>query len=235
MEESYTLYKRVTEQYKDEQILKTIGQLLPNEILDLEKPVDSLLEWYKNDFMAWVPKEIKCGRCCTTGSYPKSSMETQVYPGTSWRLRKTEVYSCPNCHFERRFPRYGEVLKIADSREGRCSEWSILFGAMLSSLSMKARIVHDYLDHCWNEVMLNGRWTHVDSTLQFPFSLDNPKYYELNWGKKYLYILAFTSDSVEDVTRVYSYEWEKVLQRRKHAQNVHVKNIEGLNKIYQVI
>jgi peptide-N4-(N-acetyl-beta-glucosaminyl)asparagine amidase len=90
----------------------------------------------------------------------------------------------------------------------------MLFGAMLSGLGIKARIVHDFLDHCWNEAMLSssspsssqedGRWVHVDSTLDYPISLNHPHYYEENWSKDYQYVLAFTADKLEDVTQRYT-------------------------------
>jgi transglutaminase/protease-like cytokinesis protein 3 len=44
----------------------------------------------------------------------------------------------------------------------------MLFGAILNSLSIPTRIVHDYLDHCWNESMIDEKWVHVDSTLEYP-------------------------------------------------------------------
>jgi len=61
------------------------------------------------------------------------------------------------------FPRYGEILKIAENKTGRCSEWSMLFGAILSSLGIKTRIVHDFLDHCWNEAMLTHNYKHPEN------------------------------------------------------------------------
>ena len=43
------------------------------------------------------------------------------------------------CHHECEYgsPSYGEILKIAETKPGRCSELSMLFGAMLSSLGLK--------------------------------------------------------------------------------------------------
>lgn len=108
---------------------------------------------------------------------------------------------------------------IAKAKIGRCSEWSFLFGATLSSLGIKTRIVHDFIDHCWNEVILpssqeDNIWIHLDSTLDYPISLNHPHYYEENWKKEYQYVLAFTSDKVEDVTKTYTLKWEKIKQRR---------------------
>ena len=100
----------------------------------------------------------------------------------------------------------------------------MLFGAMLSSLGIETRIVHDFLDHCWNEAMLSSsspedeQWVHVDSTLTYPISLNHPFYYEQNWGKKYEYVLAFSADKVEDVTKRYTQRWETIEQRR-HENN----------------
>lgn len=117
-----------------------------------------------------------------------------------------EVYECSNCNSKIVFPRYGEIKRIADSRIGRCSEWSMLFGALLNSLSVETRIVQDYLDHCWNEALIDDKWIHVDSTLVYPISLNHPHYYEQNWAKKYKYILAFSYNSVDDVTSSYTDE-----------------------------
>jgi hypothetical protein len=50
----------------------------------------------------------------------------------------------------------------------------MLFGAVLSSLSLETRLVHDFLDHCWNEFLIGGKWIHIDSTLDYPISFDNP-------------------------------------------------------------
>jgi hypothetical protein len=68
-------------------------------------------------------------------------MQAQTIIGNSWKMRKVQVFHCNNCNYEYTFPRYGEILKLAETRTGRYSEWSMLFGAILSSLGIKARIV----------------------------------------------------------------------------------------------
>ena len=56
--------------------------------------------------------------------------------------------------------------------------------------------------------------------LEYPISLNHPHYYEKNWGKKYTYILAFSYDSVDDITYSYTNEWKNVQERRgKDNQN----------------
>jgi hypothetical protein len=143
-------------------------------------------------------------------------MEIQILPGESAAVRYTENHRCNGCGSMHLFPRYFGILDIAQARIGRCSEWSILFGAILNSLSIQTRLVHDFLDHCWNESSLNRTrdWMHIDSTLEYPISFNHPYYYEQNWGKKYEYVLAFGATDLEDVTRNYTQNWQTVQKRR---------------------
>jgi len=216
----FLLYKKVAEQYNDPCILSHISELVPEAVLKDKDIIPALLRWFKSDFMHWVPKVIKCPRCADRGKNGNdTTMEPEVIEGTSWQLRKVEVHTCPKCGEKYTFPRYAEVLKIAQTRAGRCSEWSMLFGAILQSLSFHTRIVHDYLDHCWNEVMLDGRWIHIDSTLQLPTSFNHPKHYEQNWGKEYYFVFAFMADNIQDVTLSYTEHWAQVQKRRMSLQH----------------
>ena len=214
----FLLYNGVSEQYHDQKVLEQIKALVPDQILQLDNEHDkikSLLEWFKNDFMRWTSKDPLCTKCMEErrGKVP---MQVQVMTGTSWELRAVEFYNCNKCGYNYTFPRYGDILKIAETRTGRCSEWSMLFGGIMNALNIETRIVYDFLDHCWNEAIIDGKWVHIDSTLAYPISLDHPYYYEQNWGKKYEYILAFSvSGIVEDVTQKYTKDWDAVLQRRR--------------------
>ena len=123
-----------------------------------------------------------------------------------------EIHRCDKCSYEYSFPRHGQILKIAEAKTGRCSEWSMLFGAFMNALKVETRIVHDFLDHCWNEALLK---VHMDSTLGYPISLDHPHYYEQNWGKKYEYVLAFSKNAIEDVTQRYTQNLDAVIKRRE--------------------
>jgi len=214
--ETFTLYKRISEQYSNQAILDSIKQLVPDTVLKLSREDQSLkpiLHWFKNDFMKWMPKELQCTRC-------NRPMRVRVLEGDSTTLRKTEIHMCDICGSKQIFPRYDKILRIAETRIGRCSEWSILFGAILNSLSIQTRIVHDYLDHCWNESLIDKKWVHIDSNLDFPISLNHPYYYEQNWGKKYVYVLAFSSDTLEDVTTGYTQHWDLVQKRRGKEDKV---------------
>src|SRR5919108_2994987 len=227
LKDTFVLYKKVTEQYRNPEILKIVRSLIPQDIV-LQTTKDDwnivpLLRWFKNDFMKWTPKDPVCEMCINRRSYGHSNViggssndrSVAVPPimkikkiiiGNSWKMRKLELFICSSCNYEYAFPRYAEILKIAETKTGRCSEWSMLFGAMLSSLEIKTRIVHDFLDHCWNEAMLSqdGEWIHIDSTLDYPISLNHPYYYEENWRKEYEYVLAFSADRVEDATQRYT-------------------------------
>ena len=202
----FLLYNGISEQYHNPEVLEKIRSLIPEQILQLgeEDKIKSLLGWFKNDFMSWTPKDPLCTKCMEEGR-DKVAMQVQVMTGMSWKLRTIEIHRCNKCGYEYTFPRYGDILKIAEIRTGRCSEWSFLYGAIMNALKTETRIVHDFLDHCWNEVMSQGKWVHIDSTLAYPISVNHPYYYEQNWGKKYEYVLAFSNGGrVEDVTQVHT-------------------------------
>jgi hypothetical protein len=214
---SFRLYKRVLEQYNDKTILDSVKQLVPDIILESRPNLENqslqpLLHWFKYDFMKWMPKELQCPSC------NQGPMEFQILPGESAAVRYTENHRCNRCGSMHLFPRYFGILDIAQARIGRCCEWSILFGAILNSLSIQTRLVHDFLDHCWNESSLNENrkmnWVHIDSTLEYPISFSHPYYYEQNWGKKYEYVLAFHATDLKDVTSNYTQNWQAVQERR---------------------
>jgi Zn ribbon nucleic-acid-binding protein len=233
--DTFALYKEISKQYNDIEILTYVKQLIPYNMLAQfdsynhyeDQSFKVLLQWFKTEFMKWMPKNLQCNTC-------NKQMKLQLLPGTSWKLRSTEVYECIRCGSRYIFPRYAEIKKIAGTRIGRCSEWSTLFGAILNSLSVPTRIVHDYLDHCWNESCIRQNWIHIDSTLAYPISFNHPHYYEQNWNKKYEYIIAFSANSIEDVTRRYTEKWDtEVLTRR--TENKTDRKIDAFTKIYSTL
>ncbi|MDE1765686.1 MAG: transglutaminase domain-containing protein [Thaumarchaeota archaeon] len=227
---SFLFYKTITSQYNDPQVLKSVRNIIPKDVLEGD-PVPSLLQWFKN-FMTWTPNRIACDKCNAGGDSP---MQVKVETGNSWQVRKTEIHTCSKCGAEKTIPRYSDVLKIAETRYGRCGEWSILFGAVLNSVSIQSRIAYDYLDHCWNEVLLDNRWFHTDSTFQYPHSFDNPHYYERNWKKQYVYVIAFSQDRIEDVTNRYTEQCDEVLSRRQGLEksgDVDAGSISDLQRFY---
>ncbi|HKR73675.1 MAG TPA: transglutaminase domain-containing protein [Candidatus Nitrosocosmicus sp.] len=184
-----------------------------------------LMIWFKKDFMRWIDKNPCCDNC-------GRKLALEYISGNTWEKRAIENYYCSFCNAVFSFPRYGKIKEIADNRMGRCSEWTFLFGAMLNSISIKTRIVHDFLDHCWNESFIEGRWIHIDSTLAYPISFDHPSYYEKNWNKEYIFVIAFSKSNLEDVTTSYTMKWNQVLNRRsKLKQN----QLDIFEKFYQNI
>lgn len=229
---SFLFYKTITSQYKDPAVLNAIRSLVPSGV---ERDLPSLLMWFK-DFMTWTPNQIACDRCSTDKE--PLFMQSRIQTGDSWRMRKTEIHICKRCGSEKVIPRYSDALKIAQTRYGRCGEWTILFGAILSSVSVKSRIAYDYLDHCWNEVMIDNKWFHVDSTFQYPHSFDNPHYYERNWNKPYVYILAFSPDGIEDVTERYTEQLDAILLRRQglgKIGDINASSIDDLKSLYNSV
>jgi hypothetical protein len=68
------LYKRVTEQYKNPEILRIIRSLISDNIVSQTKDggnVVPLLKWFKNDFMRWTSKDPVCQKCIDTHSYKR--------------------------------------------------------------------------------------------------------------------------------------------------------------------
>jgi hypothetical protein len=196
----FLLYNGISEQYNDPEILEKIRSLIPEQILQLSEDdkIKSLLGWFKNDFMSWTPKDPLCTKCMED----KVAMQVQVMIGMSWKLRTIEIHRCNKCGYEYTFPRYGDILKIAEIRTGRCSEWSMLFGAIMNALKTETRIVHDFLDHCWNEAMIQGKWVHMDSTLAYPISVNHPVsgilLLSLNHNQAYLLLLLADSNICYD-------------------------------------
>ncbi|HYF99896.1 MAG TPA: transglutaminase domain-containing protein [Candidatus Saccharimonadales bacterium] len=184
-----------------------------------------LMIWFKKDFMRWVSKNPLCDNC---GHH----LTLEYIPGNTWELRGIENYYCSFCKAVFSFPRYGKIKDIADNRMGRCSEWTFLFGAILNSLFINTRIVHDFLDHCWNESFIGGRWVHIDSTLAYPISFNHSSYYEKNWNKEYIFVLAFSNSKLEDVTASYTMKWDQVLNRRSKLKHTH---LDMFRKFYQKI
>ena len=227
-----TLYKSISRQYVDNEILAYVKCMIPQSVLSQfesnnyreDESIRVILQWFKSEFMKWMPKNLRCNVC-------DIQMKLQVLVGYSWKIRSTEVYECIRCGSKLVFPRFGEIKMIADSRIGRCSEWSMLFGAILNSLSFPTRIVHDYLDHCWNETYIRSKWMHIDSTLEYPISYNHPHYYEQNWNKEYEHVIAFSSDNIEDVTKFYTEKWDTEVFKRRMKYKTQEK-ISMLSKEY---
>ncbi|ELW62502.1 Peptide-N(4)-(N-acetyl-beta-glucosaminyl)asparagine amidase [Tupaia chinensis] len=191
-----------------------------------------LLHWFKEEFFHWV-NNVLCSKC---GGQTRSR-ENSLLPSDDelkWGAKKVEDHYCDACQFSNRFPRYNNPEKLLETRCGRCGEWANCFTLCCRALGFEARYVWDYTDHVWTEVYSPSqqRWLHCDACEDV---CDKPLLYEIGWGKKLSYVIAFSKDEVVDVTWRYSCKHEEVISRRtKVKEEVLRETINGLNKQRQL-
>ncbi|XP_056375984.1 peptide-N(4)-(N-acetyl-beta-glucosaminyl)asparagine amidase isoform X2 [Hyla sarda] len=196
-----------------------------DEFLTLE-----LLHWFKEQFFSWV-NSIPCSRCEgpteAKGSLSSSADDLQ------WGATRVENHYCNKCQYINRFPRYNDPGKLLETRRGRCGEWANCFTLCCRAVGLEARYVWDATDHVWTEVFSSSqnRWLHCDPCEN---ACDKPLLYEVGWGKKLSYIIAFSKDEVVDVTWRYSCKHDEVIARRKDVRESWLREtITGLNKTRQ--
>ncbi|XP_012290984.1 peptide-N(4)-(N-acetyl-beta-glucosaminyl)asparagine amidase isoform X2 [Aotus nancymaae] len=186
-----------------------------------------LLHWFKEEFFHWV-NNILCSKC---GGQTRS--RDRLLPNDDelkWGANSVEDHYCDACQFSNRFPRYGNPEKLLETRCGRCGEWANCFTLCCRALGFEARYVWDYTDHVWTEVYSPSqkRWLHCDACEDV---CDKPLLYEIGWGKKLSYVIAFSKDEVVDVTWRYSCKHEEVIARRTKVKEALLREtINGLNK-----
>ncbi|XP_021094408.1 peptide-N(4)-(N-acetyl-beta-glucosaminyl)asparagine amidase isoform X3 [Heterocephalus glaber] len=187
-----------------------------------------LLHWFKEEFFHWV-NDISCTKCGgQTRSRGKSLMPNE--DELKWGANLVEDHYCDACQLTNRFPRYNNPEKLLETRCGRCGEWANCFTLCCRALGFEARYVWDYTDHVWTEVYSpsHQRWLHCDACEDV---CDKPLLYEIGWGKKISYIIAFSKDEVVDVTWRYSCKHEEVISRRTViTEELLRETINGLNK-----
>ncbi|XP_021503743.1 peptide-N(4)-(N-acetyl-beta-glucosaminyl)asparagine amidase isoform X2 [Meriones unguiculatus] len=187
-----------------------------------------LLHWFKEEFFHWV-NNIVCTKC---GGETRSRDEA-LLPNDDelkWGASNVEDHYCDACQLSNRFPRYNNPEKLLETRCGRCGEWANCFTLCCRALGFEARYVWDYSDHVWTEVYspAQQRWLHCDACEDI---CDKPLLYEIGWGKKLSYIIAFSKDEVVDVTWRYSCKHDEVTSRRtKVKEELLRETINRLNK-----
>ncbi|GAB1606103.1 peptide-N(4)-(N-acetyl-beta-glucosaminyl) asparagine amidase-like [Argonauta hians] len=170
-----------------------------------------LLEWFKNKFFQWVDKPLcqfcSCKDVSSIGADLPNSEESR------WDAGNVELYLCPLCDTVTRFPRFNSPEKLLDTRQGRCGEWANCFTLCCRAMDFEARLVVSWTDHVWTEVFSDcqGRWLHCDPCENV---CDKPLLYEAGWGVDISYIIGISRDDIQDVTRRYSTQPEKVRQNR---------------------
>ncbi|XP_031442513.1 peptide-N(4)-(N-acetyl-beta-glucosaminyl)asparagine amidase [Clupea harengus] len=189
-----------------------------------------LLQWFKGHFFSWVDS-LPCSRCGgktqSAGSLPPSEDDLR------WDAGRVENHFCNACQLSTRFPRYNNPEKLLETRRGRCGEWANCFTLCCRAMGLEARYIWDSTDHVWTEVfsVSEGRWLHCDSCEN---ACDKPLLYEVGWGKKLSYILAFSKDQVVDVTWRYSCKHAEVGARRTQVQETWLLHtVTALNTVRQ--
>lgn len=185
-----------------------------------------LLRWFKQDFFSWVDC-LPCSSC--GGPTQNASSLSPTTDDLRWGAQRVENHYCQSCSLPTRFPRYNSPEKLLETKRGRCGEWANCFTLCCRALGLEARYVWDSTDHVWTEIysVSQRRWLHCDSCENV---CDKPLLYEVGWGKKLAYVLAFSKDQVVDVTWRYSCKHPEVLSRRTKVQEAWLLHtINGLN------
>ncbi|XP_011479384.1 peptide-N(4)-(N-acetyl-beta-glucosaminyl)asparagine amidase [Oryzias latipes] len=185
-----------------------------------------LLRWFKQSFFSWV-NCLPCSHC--GGPTQNAGSLSPTTDDLHWGAQRVENHFCQSCRLSTRFPRYNNPEKLLQTRRGRCGEWANCFTLCCRAMGLEARYIWDSTDHVWTEVYsaAQRRWLHCDPCENV---CDKPLLYEVGWGKKLAYILAFSKDQVVDVTWRYSCKHAEVLRRRTRVQEGWLLHaIDGLN------
>ncbi|KAM6452750.1 peptide-N(4)-(N-acetyl-beta-glucosaminyl)asparagine amidase isoform 1-T1 [Liasis olivaceus] len=191
-----------------------------------------LLNWFKCSFFEWV-NNLRCSKC--GGQTETKNNLSPNDDDLRWDASRIENHFCNQCQFSNRFPRYNNPEKLLETRRGRCGEWANCFTLCCRAVGFEARYIWDATDHVWTEVysVSQQRWLHCDPCENV---CDKPLLYEIGWGKKLSYIIAFSKEEVVDVTWRYSCKHEELLPRRTQVKETVLREtINNLNKIRQQI
>ena len=193
--------------------------------------VKMLLKWFKKEFFSWCNKP-KCPTCGQNDKNYKvlSYRDKPNEEEKKFLAYRTERYFCNNCNKEVRFVRYNKTIKLLETRTGRCSEWSNLFGGILYTCGFKTRLINNFEDHVWNEFYNEEekRWIHIDSCEE---AYDTPLVYEQGWGRVMTFILGMSDDGLVEVTPRYVKDWKIVNERRSEKMIIKLQKImEDVNR-----
>ena len=231
------LFQERLQSYKDIEMQKKIKEIIPPRPTGStsEQYVKILLKWYKKEFFTWCNKP-KCPGCGQNDKNYKVVNYNQTPNEEEKKLLayRTEKYFCMNCQREVRFARFNKTIKLLETKTGRCSEWSNLFGGILYTCGFKTRLINNFEDHVWNEFYNEEekRWIHIDSCEE---AYDTPLVYEQGWGRVMTFILGLSDDGLVEVTPRYVKDWKIVNERRSQKMIIKLQKImDEINKKMEI-
>jgi peptide-N4-(N-acetyl-beta-glucosaminyl)asparagine amidase len=189
-----------------------------------------LCRWFPS-FMSWV-NAPPCKVCGCEDMEMKTVRGPETTEELEGQAKRVEVYYCPECKDNTTtFPRYNLAKKLLETRQGRCGEYSNLFGLFCRSVGFETRLVLDWSDHLWTEVRLGDSWIMADGCEGI---IDKPSMYEHGWGKDGLcYMVGIGRDHVVDVTPRYTRQFmtEDFQTRRRGHTSSEESSDRILNKL----
>lgn len=99
----------------------------------------------------------------------------------------------------------------------RCGEYAQALYQLVRALGWPARLVVDWTDHLWVEVLLpvradgGGRWVMMDPC---EAAVDEPMLYA-SWGKNHTYLVGIGDGGIADVTATYARDVKETIERRE--------------------